>query len=444
MEMKTQTKDISSKNIIILEIALLIFATPYYNLIDVFPDFIGCFFLIYGLRRLIFVSDSFHECEKNTMYYFVVSVFRLIVAIFANIYGDKILILSFLLIFEILEVYFLLKIFKEFFKGLDYLNIRYDDGKNPSLYSINGFTQFFIILRAILTFLPYLYSLNSNDSYSQDMAILFLNIISIIIILAFSIIWSIKLIEYLHQVKINQSFLQKIKEIYHDKIDKDPKVLLGYKMKIVKLLLLLSVVFQIKILIDDFDILLGCLSALFCFIGIILLQSKPNNKRNIFLLISCISLFLFSLSGSILRFVYYKRGFVPSNFCYIDKVRPLYLTIIILSVLESVMYFIIFSYSMISYHKINKTNIKDRYCQESQSVFKIGVMKRENFVFYIASVVNVIFMIFNSLFYIFSAYSFVFPSFNFIALLIGIVFSVIVYIYCNYMYDKVYSFYYYW
>ncbi len=108
--------------------AAVFFFNPNLNLIDILPDCIGCFFLIYALRGLSDAIPHFPELKEKMQKLLVVTLVKLPATLIMFSLGasDRVSITLFSFSFAILEAIFLFPALASLFEGISYLNERFD------------------------------------------------------------------------------------------------------------------------------------------------------------------------------------------------------------------------------------------------------------------------------------------------------------------------------
>ncbi len=111
-------------NTLAICIGILFFLNPTVGIIDIFPDFIGALLLLWGLRRVLFLSEKIENAVPKLWGLFAVSVVKTVLMLFtAGMGGSTQVLLSFA--FSVGEGLLLCNILSPLADGLDLMKIRY-------------------------------------------------------------------------------------------------------------------------------------------------------------------------------------------------------------------------------------------------------------------------------------------------------------------------------
>lgn len=148
------------------------------NLIDVLPDAVGYLFLFYGVRRMADYFPYFDDLARGFHKLFWVSLAKLpLFFIFLMIYGGNTSERSFITVlafgYFVVELIFVLPIFREFFRAFSYLGERYgitsaEGERRGEADALASFTTVFLIIRGALSFIPELLFLPVSDSLETN------------------------------------------------------------------------------------------------------------------------------------------------------------------------------------------------------------------------------------------------------------------------------------
>ena len=158
----------------------LFLLNPPVNLIDLLPDAVGYLCLFFGVRGAAEYFPYFDELKNGFHKLFWLSLSKLpAFFLFALVYGgntsERSLITVLALGYFVLELLFLLPVFRTLFRAVSYLGERYGvkaaegrvKGESDALYT---FTTVFLVIRGALSFLPELLFLPVRDGIESSVA----------------------------------------------------------------------------------------------------------------------------------------------------------------------------------------------------------------------------------------------------------------------------------
>ena len=150
------------------------------NLVDLLPDAVGYLFLYFGVRRMADYFPYFDELAHGFHKLFWLSLAKLpVFFLFLLIYGgntsERSLITVLALGYFVVELIFVLPIFRNLFRSFSYLGERYGIGsaegaRRGDADGLANFTSLFLVLRGVLSFLPELLFLPVRDALESVVA----------------------------------------------------------------------------------------------------------------------------------------------------------------------------------------------------------------------------------------------------------------------------------
>ncbi len=212
------------RDFILTVIALVTFANPCVNAIDVLPDFIGCFILVSVFRGASFVAPYFSEARVWLKRLAIVSLLKLpalaaVVAIRAQNTQDNDVIALVAVVFLALDLICALPAINNSFSALFYLGERTEatalikprGRQTPE--GLKSFTVLFFILRATLSTLPEFLRLTRAVELEGTATVVrassfypFAVLAAVAVTLAVGTVWLVKGIRYLLAVKSEGNF----------------------------------------------------------------------------------------------------------------------------------------------------------------------------------------------------------------------------------------------
>lgn len=263
-------------------IGLLFFANPNYGILDVIPDFIGCFLVLLGLKKLEFVFGPFRKAKRYFSLLFLVKLFEAAFSLLSGSFDGSdsltivtitILLSAFLFISGILLIY----------RGICEIINFYQKNKYgdyaPSIITMNerfktlGIT--FMVVRSLLSFLPEIIHLQLFDSATTGFTFgdfdysgfyPYASLICMLIVLAVGVVWSVFVIRFAKNFKKQTSLISFVNDRYHNEIEMKPNVLRCFVMERVLSNSLCFVIFGLLISFDHLNYFASVVSAIFCFL----------------------------------------------------------------------------------------------------------------------------------------------------------------------------------
>ena len=135
---------------------IVFFFNPCFNLLDLLPDFIGAILIMLGLSKMYMYNANFEDAGKSAKFLLWLSVLKFALCIWSNS-GNRDYVMPFTFILGVLEIIFMISMFKCLYSGAEYTLMRTQNAPKKLLKSISSaFTMSFIFTIAlkVLDFLP--------------------------------------------------------------------------------------------------------------------------------------------------------------------------------------------------------------------------------------------------------------------------------------------------
>ena len=304
-------------NILYIIIGLIFFINPNITFFDYVPDFIGCIFIIHGLKKASLIcydiKDSY-AAFRNLLWANAARIPFYI--IFLLLRGDQTLLLLFNFIFSAIESFLLIRGFYKLFAGFSYLAMRtdandelYEDNEShQAIYSrINDakvLTTIFIFLRVFCSIVPDLTVLSSTeygDVTSQGIHTLagffvIFEAVGFVISLLYGILWFVFMRKYLLGINGDTEYLKNINRKYNNFVKKDPFVIVKDALFMFFVIITAGASFSIGLRFDGVNLIPPFIGSLF-FIWAALTMRKYYSKSAkkmfvngmIYAVVSCVS-----------------------------------------------------------------------------------------------------------------------------------------------------------
>ncbi|MDD6799188.1 MAG: hypothetical protein PUE85_02010 [Firmicutes bacterium] len=196
---------------------LLFFVNPNINIIDVFPDFIGCLLIYAGIYRLEPVSPSFGAALEPLRRLALVNAVKTasIPVIFIIGSDEKTFLLVFTLGFMLLETIYFISSFRYIADGLSYLGTRLGFSiPKPSGLAVS--TLVFAVVRAFLNIMPELVYLTQvyDDAYVESYSLVYYKPVLILVGVFFSLVsgavWLCLSVSFFRRIGKNTAFMESL------------------------------------------------------------------------------------------------------------------------------------------------------------------------------------------------------------------------------------------
>ena len=289
---------------------------------DLFPDFIGCILISFGLRKLADVEGRFDSARQISNRLIVINIAKSVLwmILFAS-WKDGLL--PFTFIFSVIEIIMYLGLCSTLYGAIEYTaNLHGGDKHLSSVGTVTKYSFIFMVIRTALAFLPEAFELfrpSVNDfSYYNDptpvqtladykpYAILFFTVIVLILGIYFIYING----KFFRALARDKSFCANLEEIRQENLALDPKIVVKRRFKWFFILLSASALLSVDMVVDSVnltpDLLSYCaLFAAFLFLG---RKSVPFYMGTAFLAVISVltEIFRFKGEAGINRIMQYK------------------------------------------------------------------------------------------------------------------------------------------
>ncbi len=242
---------------------------PNLNIFDLLPDFVGCILIICGLRRLRDLSPDFEKARSRFLLLAWASASKILCLYFTLVVPDKGFFMVFSFVYSLIDTALLLMAFSSFFNGMMFVGTVYDASDSiTSLAKVRMTTIIFVIARGLMTLLPELVYLSVNEELGYLIASYkgVLNVMAMIVSLAFGIAWLDVMRKYLKSAEKDEKFISSMTRHYDENIAPDYDRFIKRSMKSAMTLVIAACVFVCDFYLDGVDYLPD-------FVGAILIAS---------------------------------------------------------------------------------------------------------------------------------------------------------------------------
>lgn len=305
-------------------LSFLFIFNPNINIIDFLPDFIGYVLLCVALTPLGDINESIAEaCESFKKMIFIDAakllalmwVFGLSVS---SEYNSSLMLWSF--VFGVLELIFLVPAYCKLFKGLSELGFFYENTsiimakgtqKKNRTDKLRNFTLIFIALKSVMSFLPELSDLTSTEYYENSGMTNLYQFIDVMRLMAFvpvlvvGIVWLIRIIFYFKGIANDSIFVDKINEIYEERICPKKGIFIKRNIALSMTVLIAAFVLSFDFRIENVNIIPDFLCAVLIFAFFMIISKKTPINKKLFIPLS-VAYFISSIAASFFEFSFFK------------------------------------------------------------------------------------------------------------------------------------------
>ncbi|MBQ8288432.1 MAG: hypothetical protein IJX76_06645 [Clostridia bacterium] len=243
---------------------------PYFSIIDVIPDFIGCIFLLKGLSKASKVSESFADAYRQFGLLLLVTLGRIFtIPLMAN--TEEVWPLIIVFCFGLGEAYLSIRGFNGIFDGLSYTARSPESALFTKWRETRQFTVFFLIAKQVLCFLPEL-SLLSDSDYGvvtpegvQSLANyrLVFHVLAMILCLFIGIAWFIQIRGYFKRVMLDKYYQIHLLRLYKDRFTGVSSVYISANLRTAMTLMMVATVLSVELIFDGVNYLPHLVSCIF-------------------------------------------------------------------------------------------------------------------------------------------------------------------------------------
>lgn len=298
---------------------------PNINIVDVLPDFIGYIILCMALTPLgdmnEYISDAltsfkrmiFVDAGKVLAYTWV---FGLSVS---SEYNSSLMLWSF--VFGVLEIIFVVPAYANLFKGLTSLGYFH---KNTAILGskrnrkknytdkIRGFTMFFVIFKAVMSFLPELSDLTSTEFYENSGMTNLYQYIGVMRLLVFmptlilGIIWLVRITLYFKRIRNDTELCEALEKTYADRVLTKKGIFVKRNVSVAAAVLITAAVLSFDFRIERVNLFPDLVSAVLLFVFFLVIAKKTRINKTLGIVISCVY-FAVSVVTYVLEISFFKN-----------------------------------------------------------------------------------------------------------------------------------------
>ena len=337
---------------------------PVVGVRDLLPDVIGYLLLCVGISKLADLNDTLAEAQKafrsmlwvgfaQVGAWLLVSAFLQKSETELNRYEEPVWVLLFAFVFLVLEWYFLLPAWKNFFKGLSELAefhggdalLRERRGRGWSQRMTN-LTRGFVICKTVLTVLPEASVLTSFETEAENPMFLFdwfpylsaFRALAVIIGLIVGAVWLIGYCRFMRAAMTDLPWLERLRDRYEREILPDVGLLLNRRVSGAFTFFRVGIVFCANLTVLYREMLPDWFAVLLFLCGGLLLGTLLENFKPC--LLSGCALLAVGIGRTVLNDLYLRENFIPQDALHLPTAYEQYFPVRVLSWLEAALTFV--------------------------------------------------------------------------------------------------------
>ena len=260
---------------------------PYFSIIDIIPDFIGCIFLMKGLSKVSKVSVSFEFAYKQFGLLLAISAVRLCcIGLITD--TKEIWPLIIVLCAGLGEAFLCIRAFNAIFDGLNATSGSPEDALFDRWKETRQITIIFLIAKQVIAILPELCLLSTGEfgvvtpdgiqsAANYRMPLL---LVSMFIGLFVGIAWFVQIRRYFKKVVADKAYVAHLNDLYLHQYTSVSAVYVADQLKIAMGLLIAAVLLSMELIFDGVNYLPHFVGAIFFWLAANKLASLPGKSAN--------------------------------------------------------------------------------------------------------------------------------------------------------------------
>ncbi len=289
---------------------LLFLFNPNVNIFDIFPDFIGYIFIIFGLSKLAFLDDRFRNAKKISLYLLVLNIIKTLMSFYyIKTKYDK---FAATFIFGSVDIVLLVFLFSNIYSGIEYL-CEYHGGEKHLGKIKNASVMSYVLAfsKNIFAFIPdslTIFTQNLGQTFSGKISrasVLlsikpYLTMLCVIISLFVGIYYAVLTTGFFKKIISDKNFVSSLKKIYIDNVFEgksyeNHKTFLNFFI-----LMTASSVFMLNFTVDSINFLPDFICYVLLLVAEYVLFSENRRKNKV--MYATFSLILISVLSYIFKF----------------------------------------------------------------------------------------------------------------------------------------------
>lgn len=312
-------------NLFAIGASFVFMLNPNVNIVDVLPDFIGYIILCLTLTPLgdmnEYISDALNGFKRMIfidagkvlayMWVFGISV--------SSEYNSSLMLWSF--VFGVLEIIFVVPAYANLFKGLTGLGYFHENtailgsrrnGKKNYTDKMRSLTLFFVIFKAVMSFLPELSDLTSTEYYENSGMTNLYQYIGVMRLLVFiptlilGSIWFLKITLYFSRIRKDTEFCEVLEQTYARRVLTKKGIFVKRNVSVSIAVLITAAVLSFDFRIERVNLFPDFISAALLLAFFVIISKKTPINKMWGMVISAVY-FVVSAVASFLEFYFFKN-----------------------------------------------------------------------------------------------------------------------------------------
>jgi len=277
--------------ITLIAVGIFFLFNPFINIVDILPDFIGYILILLSTSKLSRLNAPFARSNKYFLYLLYTASAKIAVLLLLSLSKtDAVMLLLMSFVFGGFEISFGIPAFNNLFDGFSEsaIDFYYDKDAAHSrsatidavCSSAKSFTAFFIIARSVLSVLPELASLSSDqygDVTNEGIVNIarFLSIfrtVAFVFGLAIGIIWLIKTARSLKKIAADKAYTANILQKYKEYFLADEKKVFTSRMSFFFIFSSVALILSFRFVVDGINLIPDFISGAFFAVAFVFAQ----------------------------------------------------------------------------------------------------------------------------------------------------------------------------
>ncbi len=380
-------------------LSLIFLFNPNVNIIDVFPDFIGYILLCSALTGLADMNDTVAEAHNIFKKLILIDAAKILAILW--VFGisvtternSSLMLWSFA--FGVLELIFVTSAFLKLFEGISGLGYLHQNnsvfvtgkfGKRSANDKARNLTVAFVVLKAVMSFLPELSDVTSTEYYENSGLTNLYQYIGVMRLLAFipvlilGIVWIVRINIYFGKINRDSDFISALETIYNERVANKKGIFIKRNVASSFWVLLVAFVFSFDFRLENVNILPDFVSGILLAVFFVLVPKRTNIKNKLPILL-CLVYTLVSAAAYVSEISFFNEYYYGAVDRSIEA-RNAFITMATLSTASTVLFAVVCIFALIFVKKIICTHtgsiaISDSYVQKQESM-SIAIHKELN------------------------------------------------------------------
>ena len=286
------------KNLVLILIGLIFFFNPCFNLFDILPDFFGAVLIMSGLSKMSFFDGNFKDARRSAKFLLWISVLRLVFCVFVNS-SHRDYALPFTFIVCVLELMYMISLFKNLYLGAEYTLMRADCEKYAK-HTNEAFTMsfLFVITSRLLEFAPQITDVIKQDAeldlshgatFKMSMAQMKVYVLGVCIVfsLILGILFAVYTIKAFVKLIKSKEYCTFLNGKFDEFMKNDRDIFVDRKLSLALFLMTFAFLFMFDFYIDAVNVLPSVVFVCLVFCACVAIRKLDNKRAPVVLFVVC-------------------------------------------------------------------------------------------------------------------------------------------------------------